>query len=81
MKIKNRIIENREKWIAELTEEIKSLQKPSIMVFNKIDNYEPVNYNKDDLIVERDSEEKRSPLGEKVIIKKSELPKISPGSL
>jgi len=35
-------------------EEIKSLQKPSIMVFNKIDNYEPVNYNKDDLIVERD---------------------------
>ena len=35
-------------------EEIKSLQKPSIMVFNKIDNYEPVNYNKDDLIAERD---------------------------
>ena len=34
--------------------EIKSLEKPSIMVFNKIDNYEPVNYNKDDLIVERD---------------------------
>ena len=35
-------------------DEIKSLEKPSIMVFNKIDNYEPVNYNKDDLIVERD---------------------------
>lgn len=35
-------------------DEIKSLGKPSIMVFNKIDNYEPVNYDKDDLIVERD---------------------------
>ena len=35
-------------------DEIKSLEKPSIMVFNKIDNYEPVNYNKADLIVERD---------------------------
>ena len=35
-------------------DEIKSLEKPSIMVFNKIDNYEPVNFNKDDLIVERD---------------------------
>ena len=35
-------------------DEIKFLEKPSIMVFNKIDNYEPVNYNKDDLIVERD---------------------------
>lgn len=35
-------------------DEIKSLEKPSIMVFNKIDNYEPVNYDKDDLIVERD---------------------------
>ena len=34
-------------------DEIKSLGKPSIMVFNKIDNYEPVNYDKDDLIVER----------------------------
>ena len=35
-------------------DEIKSLGKPSIMVFNKIDNYEPVNYDKDDLITERD---------------------------
>lgn len=35
-------------------DEIKSLGKPSIMVFNKIDNYEPVNYDKNDLIVERD---------------------------
>lgn len=35
-------------------DEIKSLGKPSIMVFNKIDNYEPVNYDKDDLIAERD---------------------------
>ena len=35
-------------------DEIKSLEKPSIMVFNKIDNYEPVNYSKDDLMVERD---------------------------
>ena len=35
-------------------DEIKSLGKPSIMVFNKIDNYKPVNYDKDDLIVERD---------------------------
>lgn len=35
-------------------DEIKSLGKPSIMVFNKIDNYEPVNYDKEDLIVERD---------------------------
>ena len=35
-------------------DEIKSLEKPSIMVFNKIDNYKPVNYDKDDLIVERD---------------------------
>ena len=35
-------------------DEIKSLEKPSIMVFNKIDNYEPINFNKDDLIVERD---------------------------
>ena len=35
-------------------DEIKSLEKPSIIVFNKIDNYEPLNYNKDDLIVERD---------------------------
>ena len=35
-------------------DEIKSLGKLSIMVFNKIDNYEPVNYDKDDLIVERD---------------------------
>ena len=34
-------------------DEIKSLGKPSIMVFNKIDNYEPVNYDKDDLIAER----------------------------
>ena len=35
-------------------DEIKSLGKSSIMVFNKIDNYEPVNYDKDDLIAERD---------------------------
>ncbi len=35
-------------------DEIKSLGKPSIMVFNKIDNYEPVNYDKDNLIAERD---------------------------
>ena len=35
-------------------DEIKSLGKSSIMVFNKIDNYEPVNYDKDDLITERD---------------------------
>ena len=35
-------------------DEIKSLGKPSIMIFNKIDNYEPVNYDKDDLIAERD---------------------------
>ena len=35
-------------------DEIKSLGKPSIMVFNKIDNYEPLNYDKDDLIAERD---------------------------
>jgi len=35
-------------------DEIKSLEKPSIMVFNKIDNYKPVNFNKDDLIVQRD---------------------------
>ena len=35
-------------------DEIKSLGKPSIMIFNKIDNYEPVNYDKDNLIAERD---------------------------
>ncbi|HJN54666.1 MAG TPA: GTPase HflX [Flavobacteriaceae bacterium] len=35
-------------------DEIKSMEKPFIMIFNKIDNYEPVNYDKDDLIVHRD---------------------------
>ena len=34
-------------------DEIKSLEKPSIMLFNKIDNYQPVDFDDDDLTVER----------------------------
>tara|TARA_Y100001968_G_scaffold309373_1_gene329063 strand:+ start:1611 stop:2789 length:1179 start_codon:yes stop_codon:yes gene_type:complete len=34
-------------------DEIKSLDKPSIMLFNKIDNYQPVDFDDDDLTVER----------------------------
>ena len=33
-------------------DEIKSLDKPSIMVFNKIDNYQPVHFEKEDLTIE-----------------------------
>ena len=34
-------------------DEIKSLDKPSIMVFNKIDNYQPVHFEKEDLTIEK----------------------------
>ncbi len=34
-------------------DEIKTLDKPSIMLFNKIDNYKPVDFDDDDLTVER----------------------------
>ena len=34
-------------------DEIKSLEKPSIMLFNKIDNYQAVDFDDDDLTVER----------------------------
>ena len=34
-------------------DEIKTLDKPSIMLFNKIDNYQPVDFDQDDLTVER----------------------------
>ena len=34
-------------------DEIKTLDKPSIMLFNKIDNYQPVDFDDDDLTVER----------------------------
>ena len=34
-------------------DEIKSLDKPSIMVFNKIDNYQPVYFEKEDLTIEK----------------------------
>ena len=34
-------------------DEIKSLDKPCIMLFNKIDNYQPVDFDDDDLTVER----------------------------
>ena len=34
-------------------DEIKTLDKPSIMLFNKIDNYQPADFDQDDLTVER----------------------------
>ena len=34
-------------------DEIKSLEKPSIMLFNKIDNYQPVDFDQNDLTVDR----------------------------
>ena len=34
-------------------DEIKSLEKPTIMVFNKIDNYQPAYFEKEDLTIER----------------------------
>ncbi len=39
--------------VSKTLDEIKSSNKPCVMIFNKIDNYQPVDFDQDDLMVER----------------------------